>query len=114
MGLTENTIKVVLFLRNQRLLPDRAEVVELGAQQLSNNFLRDRSGLDALGKPFGIDHPWPGLPSEPEPYAGTHVEPQSPDAPAARGFWEWLGCNYAAIDIDDTPGSLPLDLNYDD
>jgi hypothetical protein len=35
------------------------------------------------------------------------------NAPWARQFWTWLGLSYAAIDIDGTPGSIPLDLNYD-
>lgn len=35
------------------------------------------------------------------------------DATAARDFWTWLGFKYAAIDIDGSPGSIPLDLNYD-
>src|SRR5205085_2282669 len=34
-------------------------------------------------------------------------------APMARDFWLWLRFDYAAIDIDDSPGSIPLDLNYD-
>ena len=34
-------------------------------------------------------------------------------APPARHFWQWLGFEYAAIDIDGSPGSIPLDLNYD-
>ena len=44
------------------------------------------------------------------------VQPPADDAvaPLARGFWTWLGCTYAAIDIDGTPGSIPLDLNVDD
>ena len=34
-------------------------------------------------------------------------------APLARDFWTWLGFGYVAIDIDGSPGSIPLDLNYD-
>jgi hypothetical protein len=29
-----------------------------------------------------------------------------------REFWKWLGFDYAAIDIDGSLGSTPLDLNY--
>lgn len=32
----------------------------------------------------------------------------------ARELWEWLGFSYASIDIDGSPGAIPLDLNYDD
>ena len=35
-------------------------------------------------------------------------------APLAREFWTWLGLSYASIDIDGSPGSIPLDLNYDE
>jgi hypothetical protein len=35
-------------------------------------------------------------------------------APLAREFWTWLGLNYASIDIDGSPGSIALDLNYDE
>jgi hypothetical protein len=49
----------------------------------------------------------------------THVLPGgqehlSSSAPLARPFYEWLGFRYASIDIDGSPGSVPLDLNYDD
>ena len=32
----------------------------------------------------------------------------------ARELWQWLGLEYAAIDIDGSPGSIPLDLNCDE
>jgi hypothetical protein len=35
------------------------------------------------------------------------------EAPLAREFWRWLGCTYAATDIDGNPDSIPLDLNVD-
>jgi hypothetical protein len=41
------------------------------------------------------------------------IELLSVDAPFARQFWEWLGLSYSSIDIDGSPGSIPLDLNYD-
>ena len=41
------------------------------------------------------------------------LEHQSSAAPSARMLWDWLGFEYAAIDIDGTPGSIPLDLNFD-
>jgi hypothetical protein len=53
------------------------------------------------------------------PEQSTHVvhgklEHLSATAPMAREFWIWLGLNYAAIDIDGSPESIPLDLNFDD
>ena len=44
--------------------------------------------------------------------AACPVTPEA-DAPAARAFWKWLGFDYAAIDIDGSADSIPLDLNYD-
>jgi hypothetical protein len=41
------------------------------------------------------------------------AEFQDSDAPFARDFWISLGFDYAAIDVDGSPGSIPLDLNYD-
>jgi hypothetical protein len=113
MGLTQNTIDVVLFLRRQGLFPDNAAVAEIGAQQLSNVFFRHREGLAALAHAFGARNPFPGQPVEIAPPTGVGPEPMAADAPSARPFWEWLGCTYTAIDIDDSPGSLPLDLKYD-
>ena len=36
------------------------------------------------------------------------------NAPPARLIWAWLRFEYAAIDIDGSPGSIPLDLNFDE
>src|SRR5712691_6610051 len=41
------------------------------------------------------------------------MEHLDPSAPPARDFWTWLGFEYAAIDVDESPGSIPLDLNVD-
>lgn len=30
-----------------------------------------------------------------------------------KDFWLWLGFDYSSIEIDGSPGSIPLDLNYD-
>jgi hypothetical protein len=42
------------------------------------------------------------------------VEHQPESTPLAQDFWKWLGFDYASIDIDGGPYSIPLDLNYDD
>ena len=34
------------------------------------------------------------------------------DAPSTRELWQWLGFNYASIDVDGSPGAIPLDLNF--
>jgi hypothetical protein len=89
-------------------------VAEIGAQQLSNSFLRATSQINDLGSLYGkssgykAPHPL-GSALSPKGY-----EPQHQSAPYAKPFWEWLGYRYLAIDIDESPDSLPLDLNFDE
>ncbi|HEV8014458.1 MAG TPA: methyltransferase domain-containing protein [Stellaceae bacterium] len=89
-------------------------VIEIGAQQLNNGFLEASAALQSLGPLFGVD----GLPSLPPPRPARigqgGLALLDADAPPARIFWNWLGFDYAAIDIDGSPGAIPLDLNYDD
>jgi hypothetical protein len=114
MGINLYEIKLILQLRGQGYIPDRARVIEIGAQQLSNKLLRSRPFLTALSRAFGIatdpDLPEPSAPTQ---VAGV-VEPLPSDAPLAAVLWKHLGLSYASIDIDGSPGSIPLDLNHDD
>jgi hypothetical protein len=48
------------------------------------------------------------------PLDDGRLKPLDASAPWARQFWTWLGFDYASIDIDGSPASVPLDLNYDD
>jgi len=93
-------------------MPTSGAVIEIGAQQLSNTFLRARDRLELLGRLFGATAK-PDLPVPEAPTIIGGVEPLSETAPLARQFWEWLGFQYASIDIDGSPNSIPLDLNYD-
>jgi hypothetical protein len=113
MGLSGHSIDLVLLMRRHGFFPDNAAVVEIGAQQLSNSFFRHREGLAQLEQAFGVSRPLPGQPADIGTPPGAALEQMAADAPSARAFWEWLGCTYAAVDIDGSPGSLPLDLNYD-
>jgi len=110
MGLAVATIELLIRLRQDGSMPISGAVVEIGAQQLSNAFLRARDRLEFLGQLFGVttklDLPVPGA----KPIG---VELLSETAPLARQFWEWLGFEYASIDINGSPNSIPLDLNYD-
>src|SRR5580692_573975 len=110
MGLSVATIELLIRLRQDGSMPTSGAVIEIGAQQLSNAFLRARDRLELLGQLCGattkLDLPVP----EAKPIG---VEPLSESAPLARQFWEWLGFQYASIDIDGSPNSIPLDLNYD-
>jgi hypothetical protein len=87
--------------------------MEIGAQQLNNNFLAATPKLEEIGRVFGVERP-PPLPSPNRSHI-VHGELEHLDAkaPSARDFWLWLGFDYAAIDVDGSPGSIPIDLNFD-
>jgi len=112
MGLAAATIELIIRLRQGGFMPAPGAVIEIGAQQLSNEFLRARDRLEFLGHLFGATTKF----DLPVPEATTivgAVELLSETAPLARRFWEWLGFQYASIDINGSPDSIPLDLNYD-
>jgi hypothetical protein len=62
---------------------------------------------------FGATQPLQLPPHHPTETTHVGAEQLSEDAPPARDFWLWLGCSYVSIDIDGSPGSVPLDLNVD-
>jgi hypothetical protein len=104
-------VELLIRLRQGGYLPDRASIMEIGAQQISNSVLRDPERVDELGRLFGVQSA-PPLPAPvPASYTPNGYERMSPRAPFARDLWTWLGFSYAAIDIDGSPGSVPLDLN---
>jgi len=100
-------------LRRQQHIPLNRFVVEIGAQQLSNSFLRSADLVRQAEAAFGAARAY----SVPAPIAATisaeQVELLDRDAPMARDFWVALGFDYTAIDVDGSPGSIALDLNYD-
>src|SRR5262249_18614253 len=53
LGLAADTILHLINLRRAGRLPDRGRVVEIGAQQLSNSFLRAKAELAELYDLFG-------------------------------------------------------------
>jgi SAM-dependent methyltransferase len=83
-------------------------VVEIGAQQLSNSFLRSDEMLREL---FGGKPPQLGQARDAGFAGGLELQPD--DAPPARPFWEALGFDYAAIDFDGHRDSRAVDLNRD-
>jgi hypothetical protein len=105
-----STLPLLMALKRRGYIPNGSAVVEIGAQQLDESFLGATEDIAATGRFFGITTPppsfaWSGPRSDTNVLAG---------APLAREFWTWLGFNYASIDIDGSPGSIPLDLNYDE
>jgi hypothetical protein len=105
-----STLPLLMALKRRGYIPNGSAVIEIGAQQLDESFLGATEDIAATGRFFGITGPppsfaWTGPRSDTNALAG---------APLAREFWTWLGLNYASIDIDGSPGSIPLDLNYDE
>ena len=113
MGLSSKELDVEIRLTKDGHLRPGGSVVEIGAQQLSNDFLRATHQIDELARLFGIQGPL-GLPPPLEPrYSAVGMEMQADDAPRSDAFWRWLGYKYAAVDVDNSPDSIPLDLNFD-
>lgn len=112
MGVNARNLDLLIRLKEGEYIPASGAVMEIGAQQLDNSFLRARSDIEKIGALFGANGPaaLPLLSSD----GDVGMEHLSPEAPFARVFWQWLGLEYASIDVDGSPGSIPLDLNQDD
>src|SRR5262245_4179693 len=115
MGIGSDTIELLIRLQTGGLLPRQASIIEIGAQQLATSFLQATDRQKELAKLFEAAEPLPFSQTGVGPSRIVHGDLEHLDeaAPAARTFWKWLGFDYAAIDIDGSPGSIPLDLNYD-
>ncbi len=110
MAIGEGALELLIKLRTADYLSPGGAVIEIGAQQLGSSFLTVPERIAHLGRLFGRDQKLPIVPP-------LHSPDEEIDfnltAPFAREFWHWLGFDYAAVDIDGSPGSIPLDLNYD-
>jgi hypothetical protein len=110
MGMGVGELEVVKHLKAAGYLSNGRSVIEIGAQQLEDSIFAASTELEGAKPLFGINTP---------PPAFARSADRSPDnlmhgSPLARDLWKWLGFEYASIDIDGTPGSIPLDLNFDD
>ncbi len=105
-----STLPLLMALKRRGYIPNGSAVIEIGAQQLDESFLGATNDIAATGRSFGITTPPPSF-AWTRPRSDTNV---LAGAPLARAFWTWLGLSYASIDIDGSPGSIPLDLNYDE
>src|SRR5262245_17073385 len=114
MGVGWKEFDLIVRFKDEGYVRPHGAVVEIGAQQLSNNVLRNRQKIRELGQAFGITDNI----DLPDPTASIltqgKLEHLDSAAPLARLIWTWLGFEYAAIDIDGSPESIPLDLNFDD
>src|SRR4051812_623146 len=114
MGIGSETIDLLIDLRLTGYMHRRMPVVEIGAQQLATSFVEASARLRRIGEIFGVKGPLSVSKHVSGPIVHGDLEHLETTAPPAREFWNWLGFRYAAIDIDGSPGSLPLDLNFDD
>lgn len=114
MGVSADSIELLIRLREGGLVNTPAAVIEIGAQQLNNYFLRARERMEFLGQLFGVATTLELPPPQDSPVVEGGAEHLPENAPLARQFWEWLGFQYASIDIDGSPNSIPLDLNFDE
>jgi hypothetical protein len=110
VGMGASILPLLRKLKQQGHIANGSAVIEIGAQQLDDSFIKATRDIAIVGRLFGALMPppaftWTGARSDTDLLAG---------APLARAFWTWLGLDYASIDIDGSPGSIPLDLNYDE
>lgn len=113
MGLGSDAIELLIRLKSEGLIAERRSVIEIGAQQLANSFLAARDWIEDIGQLFATSARCPLFDQKPTQIVHGGLEHLAADAPSASEFWVWLGFDYAAIDIDGSPCSIPLDLNHD-
>jgi hypothetical protein len=111
MGLNNIILASLLDLKQRGKLDGASNVIEVGAQQLSNAFLQDSAGLDAIYQIFGKERPSFGN-SIKEGYI-SGLEHLSESNPSSRIFWKSLGFSYSSIEFDGHRDSIAVDLNRD-
>ena len=113
MGIGSDLFEILTELKEQGYLAGKRSVIEIGAQQLANSFFDSQAEIDKIGRLFGAAETWARPDAKHEKIVHGGLEHLAATAPFARDFWIWAGFEYASIDIDGSPGSIPLDLNYD-
>jgi hypothetical protein len=112
MGLSGNFVCDLAELKRRGATDGITNVMEIGAQQLSNSFLRSTEVTDELFRLYNRAPPAllgaATLGNIPDGY-----ELLPDDAPSSRFFWESLGFRYAALDFDGHRDSTAIDLNKD-
>lgn len=112
MGLDLPEIWAVEKLRRKGYFTGSPLLVDIGAQQMSGSMFGDKSWIGACADAFNV---------APRDFQGVRSgvmahgdrEALSPDAPLAADLWRWLNFDYRAVDLDGSPGAIPLDLNVD-
>jgi hypothetical protein len=111
MGFGQSDLQAAIWLKQLGFIPNGCAMIEIGAQQLNDGFLAAIEDIKAAGAAFGVTEPPPPLLRVRE---RNGIDDALAGAPLSRPFWTWLGLDYACIDIDGSPGSIPLDLNFDE
>ena len=116
MGVGLSDLIVISRLGKSGHLKKGGAIMEIGAQQISDSALTYGDQIvESLQRAFDI--PGPMRIALPKPGAaetgGRSVKALAQTAPMVEPMWTALGFRYAAIDIDGSPGSIPLDLNFD-
>jgi hypothetical protein len=102
MGLGDAFLNDLMALKRSGALDGVQRVVEIGAQQLADSLILSPQ----LGELYGL------FGSSPLVAAPVGSENFTAQAPSARPFWQLLGLEYAAIDIDGD--AIRLDLDRDE
>ncbi len=111
MALSRNILADLVDLKKRGALENFKQVVEIGAQQLSPNFTRDRATLATL---YSVMRK-PMMDFCHQEGAGfiDGIERLPDDAPPSREFWQSLGFSYNSIEFDGHRDSIAIDLNRD-
>jgi hypothetical protein len=107
MALNQRFLQLMVWLKSEGHVAGR-NVIEIGAQQLNDGFLKSTADIAQLCGLFGV-----AVPPLPPPQGAESDSRLVPAAPFARAFYEALGFEYSCIDVDNTPGAIPLDLNFE-
>jgi hypothetical protein len=113
MGINSKDLELVVRLAEEGLVRPGGKVIEIGAQQLSNSFLRSANLVRKAEATFGARRQFDLFDPGPAKLSPGRGELLDSKAPFARDFWTSMGFDYAAIDVDGSPRSIPLDLNFD-
>jgi hypothetical protein len=111
MGLSHYLLDELIALKKSGAIVGAGAVVEIGAQQLSNAFLRSSAQLEEVARLFGRSPADLGQPTAAGFEGG--LELQSGEAPSSAPFWQALGWEYAAVDYGGHRHSRAIDLNRD-
>ena len=110
MGLTAYLLGELVDLKRAGAIAG-PRVIEIGAHQLSNLFLRADAELDELYRLCGTSRVTLG--SEADKDAPGGMEMIRPASPLSAPFWQSLGFTYTAFEYEGRYGVTAFDLNRD-